>query len=287
MGQEADNAGGGMAFVHLALNSYGIEPFREFLDSYRAHPAGIDHELVVALKGFAREEDAASFVAELGDIPHRLMFVPDRGFDIGSYFHVAAAADAAHYCFCNSRTVIAADGYLAKLFAALAIDGVGAVSATASYQSLADHYLRATHRNRLLRPLWKLKGMLQRLNAFRFYPGFPNPHLRTNALMIARTTLERIRVREIRTKADAMHFESGWMSLSRQIQAMGLEVRLADARGRSLPVSDWEGADVFWQRDQADLLVSDNQTALYAAGSEERRRELRGFAWQRPRLLRG
>ena len=41
-----------LALVHLVRKANGPEPFREFLESYRAADAGADHDLVLLLKGF-------------------------------------------------------------------------------------------------------------------------------------------------------------------------------------------------------------------------------------------
>ncbi len=132
-----------IAVVHLALKSYGLEAFEAFVDSYRRHPAGIDHDLVVALKGFSGPADAATHYRLLEDFPFHPVFVPDHGLDIGTYFHIAGLLEADYFCFLNSRTLIMADDWLAKLAAAFADSGVGLAGATSSFQSLANFRLSA------------------------------------------------------------------------------------------------------------------------------------------------
>ena len=41
-----------IAVFHIVWQPFGLEVFRKFLASYRAHPAGQAHELVLLFKGF-------------------------------------------------------------------------------------------------------------------------------------------------------------------------------------------------------------------------------------------
>ncbi len=43
----------------------------------------------------------------------------------------------------------------------------------------------------------------------------------------------------------------------------------------------WADNHTFWQGDQEELLIADNQTRLYANGSIDRRRLLSAYAWGR------
>ena len=47
-----------LALVHLVRKANGPEPFRRFLESYRAVDAGAPHDLVLLLKGFASQQEA-------------------------------------------------------------------------------------------------------------------------------------------------------------------------------------------------------------------------------------
>ncbi len=44
-----------IAVIHLVRQANGLPAFRAFLDSYRRHPAGIAHQLVLLCKGFTDE----------------------------------------------------------------------------------------------------------------------------------------------------------------------------------------------------------------------------------------
>lgn len=271
-----------VAVVHLALESYGVTPFRAFVESYRRHPAGIDHELVIALKGFTDLDEASDFAREVDGLGADLVLVPDEGFDLGTYFHVARMRPRTAYLFTNSRTSIWADGYLANLSHALASPGVGLVGATGSLQSLASHYRWSRSRPGWPDWCWRLISEARSLLALRHYPPFPNPHLRSNAMLIRHDVLTRLAHPEFRTKADCMRFESGWTGITRQIEAMGLEVRLVESTGRSLAPHEWPTADVFWQGGQTALMIADNQTELYRQAGPPARAVLHDYAWTEP-----
>nr|MDQ3820351.1 hypothetical protein [Acidobacteriota bacterium] len=95
----------GICVVHLVREANGPEPFKAFLDSYRAHAAGVKHELLIVFKGFAGKRAGRQYRDLLDDIPHRSLFVPDEGFDIIPYFNAARASDYGHYLFLNSFSV--------------------------------------------------------------------------------------------------------------------------------------------------------------------------------------
>lgn len=276
------NAAPLVTIVHLALKSYGLAPFRSFVDSYRQQPAGTAHRLVIALKGFRDRNEAAPFLALLDGVEHTAVDVPDGGLDIGTYRHIAQTMSADIFLFFNSRTVIDAPNYARKLLTCINVPGVGAVAATGSWQSLASDRRLATHAHPFLRQVWKLKGRLHSFWWLSFFPPYPNPHLRTNGLMIRRDVLNGLRHPRIRNKMDAMRFESGWNSLSRQLVQAGLDVRVVDREGTCWGMAEWPAVDIFWAGRQARLMIKDNQTELYAAATSNERATLNRRAWMAP-----
>ena len=45
--------------------------------------SGVDHELVLAMKGFESLSEAEPYLEELADLHPRTLFFPDAGLDIG------------------------------------------------------------------------------------------------------------------------------------------------------------------------------------------------------------
>lgn len=274
-----DRSEGCTAVVYIAYAPYGIEPFARFVASYRRFPAGVAHELVIASKGFADAEEAADFRALVADLPHRAIDVPDGGFDLGTYRHIASATNYRRYCLLNSNCELRAADWLAKLSAALDHDGVIAAGATGSYQSLATDLLRMVGMRQTWQALAIAKRRLLHLRLSRSYPPFPNPHLRTNGFLIRRADFLKLRMAKLRSKHDATRFESGWDGMTRQLQAAGGTIVLVDAAGDHLPMVAWPRSATFWQDDQRALLIADNQTRRYDGADIAERTNLSHYAW--------
>lgn len=226
-------------------------------------------------KGFARD-DMCEYQELLADVPHLSMHVPDMGFDIGPYFAAVKAYDFHYFAFFNSFSLILADDWLAKLHAHASLHEAGAVGATGSWESIShipvDRYARRWWGRRLA-ARWRQMAME------RHFPPFPNPHLRSNAFMASREVLLQLEVPPMREKRDAHRFESGRRSLTRQILAMGRTVAVVGADGKAYAPETWAASATFRSASQDNLLVADNQTAVFAAAPAETRRQLARDAW--------
>ena len=97
--------------------------------------------------------------------------------------------------------------------------------------------------------------------------------------MIDSSTLARVRTYSLARKMDAYALEGGRHSLTRQVQAMGLRTLVVARDGSVYDHERWPLARTFWQGDQEQLLVADNQTRSYGDGGTDRRRLLSAFAW--------
>src|SRR4051794_16656181 len=75
-----------IAVVYLARHAEGADPVRRFIDSYRRHPAGVAHDLVIVWKGFPNNDPAGSEQKAVFDgSEHRSITMSDEGFDITAY----------------------------------------------------------------------------------------------------------------------------------------------------------------------------------------------------------
>lgn len=266
--------------VHLVRRSNGPEPFERFLDSYKRHPAGAPHELAIVFKGFYFGRGTEDYISLLRDMPYRKMYVWDFGFDIGSYMQAVRTLDYSYFCFLNSYSVILCEDWLRKMSAQLSRRNVGLVGATGSCESAYSVNLQAHESappgdplpGALIRPL-RLK-VLQAC-----FDPFPNCHIRTNAFIVSREVIRAVRARPILTKLDALRFESGKDSLSRQVMRMGLQILVVGKDGQAYERDDWFGSNTFRSGDQGNLLVADNQTVGYQQGDPETRSFLSRCAW--------
>ncbi len=104
--------------------------------------------------------------AEIFDgLPFEAIETDDLSFDLGAYADALRSVGEDHICFLNTNSEINAPFWLAKLLRNLDTPGVGMVGATGSFESL--HYIN------------------------RLFPAYPNPHLRTNAFAMRRSTPRR------------------------------------------------------------------------------------------------
>src|ERR1039457_755109 len=207
--------------VHLVRKCNGIEPVQRFLESYRLHPAGMQHDLLFILKGFDDEILPDVYRSLLDEYPHHVIWVEDHGFDIVPYTVAARMLEQRYLCFFNSFSIILGDDWLAKLYRQVIVPGVGIAGASGSWESIYTNCC-TEHREGPL-PLPKRLARIYDMRVRKkLFPPFPNPHLRTNGFIISRELLNSVSKRRIRTKLDAHRFESGRDGLSGSIRSMGL-----------------------------------------------------------------
>jgi len=300
-----------LGVVHLVRRANGIEPFTRFLDSYRRHPAAAEHELVLVFKGFAGDAAVESHLALASGLRARSLSVPDDGFDLGAYWRAARELPHRRLLFLNSFSVILADGWLESLAAALRDPSVGAVAASGSWGSQASHmryglglggpYARVfADRESTQRVFAELASRGDQEQAARGRAGrvagalhiattiarqtigfaqFPAPHLRTNGLLIERERWLEICRSAPRDKLAAHRMESGRRGFTARLRRDGLDVVVVGRDGRVHRSEQWPDSSTFWQGDQQNLLIGDNQTDSYRTGDALRRRVLSGYAW--------
>lgn len=129
-----------------------------FARSYILCPSGLEHSFYIIFKAFSSVADLVWARKVFSEISYSPIFLDDTGFDIGAYAKWALLISDSYICMLNSSTELLGQNWLRKLNVNLMLENVGLVGATASYESL--------------------RGL-----DFAF-PRFPNPHLRTNAIMI-------------------------------------------------------------------------------------------------------
>jgi hypothetical protein len=305
-----DGSAGGPCLVHLVRKVEGTGPLREFGQALRAHPPGTEYELVLAMKGFSSPQDALPHLRAVADLEPRVMFFPDRRFDLGVYFAAAARLRRDRYCFVNSNGRPLVDGWLAKLDAALSGPGVGQVGVTGSWASQHSWLtysmgLPSAYRE-LMPPVQVARRLLLDVELDRYgkarrslsesararlrtlvrvpeellaFDAFPTPHLRPNTFMISHAALSELCLFVVMSKMDTLALESGRRSITSQLRRLGLTSLVVDRDGAVYRPERWHRSRTLWQGQQEGLLVADNQTRHYADGDDARREILSTFAW--------
>ncbi len=305
-----ERAGSPPCVIHLVRAANGIGSLREFAAAMRAHPPGVEHELVLAMKGFGSMAEAAPYIAEVADLDPRIEFFPDVGLDLGLLFAAVARLRRGRYCFVNSHTRPAVAGWLGKLDAALALPGVGMAGATGSWLSshswltysmgLPSFYrgvlppigetrrllleidleqLRIERRSKLDALRTRLQLLSQLPEELLAFAPFPTPHLRNTMLMVGHETLRSLRLFAVRSKFDTYVLESGSLNMVGQLARMGRHALVVDSAGAVYEPSEWYRSGTYWQGGQERLLAIDNRTLSYERGDAARRRVLSALAW--------
>ncbi|HEY5260846.1 MAG TPA: hypothetical protein VIJ33_01910 [Solirubrobacteraceae bacterium] len=131
-----------IAVVHLVWGPLGPAPLRDFLASYRAHPAGTEHELVVLFNGVTPER-RPPLLAALEQVEHRVLELPEPVQDLVAYAQAVERLEHEHLCFLNSYSAILAPNWLAMLERALRQSRAGLVGATGSWASMSSLMLHS------------------------------------------------------------------------------------------------------------------------------------------------
>jgi hypothetical protein len=130
-----------IAVVYLARYAEGPGPVRSFIKTYREHPGGVDHDLVVVRKGFPSDDGHEQDRILRG---FEAIIIDDSGVDITAYAKAAKQLPHRYVVLFNTFTEIAADDWLAKLHRAIQIPGVGIAAAMGSHESLLSSWTEAS-----------------------------------------------------------------------------------------------------------------------------------------------
>jgi hypothetical protein len=284
----------------------------QFLAAYRRHEAGLEHRLAFILNGYRGPADPglAEATRVLESIERETVVLDSSALDLEAYRQAVERLEADRFCFLNSYSRPLADGWLARLSAALDIPAAGLVGATGSWGSIrsynrfmvglggayagvlpdrrttvgvlagvARRHVEAAppgDRSRNVRGVSFLLALADQAHGF---AAFPAQHIRTNGFMIDRTTWRDLRFSTLRRKNDALRLESGRDSITAQVERLGLNALVVGRDGRSFEPPDWFASRTFWQGSQENLLIADKQTDDYSEGDPLTRAVLSRYAW--------
>jgi hypothetical protein len=283
--------------VHLVRAQNGIAPLKNFLESYKLNPGGIAHDLLILFKGFESEGELQEYRSVLEPFEYKELHVADEGFDITAYFAVPRSFDYKYYCFLNSFSIILDAEWLLKMYQYISRDEVGLVGATGSYlgfqagdtsqwkllieEAIPKSKYPWLRKYWLGRLDWALRYVIKDVITwwkFRHF-AFPNFHLRSNAFMGRKETIQKIVCPKIESKMDTYKCESGKQSITRQVMKSGKTVLVIGKNGQAYEKESWWKSNTFWRGNQENLLISDNQTRAYGASELKQKIYYSHCAW--------
>lgn len=278
-----------IAVVYLFWMPYGDAHLKSFISSYLRHPAGCEHTLYILFNGAVNEAEIAGCKSWLNEsvIEYKALEIAG-GQDITAYFYAANVLSESLVLFLNTYSRFRQPGWLSLYQRTFAIHQKSAlVGATASWQSYVSTVFQ-TH------PLyWEgNKGWSYNYRKYKLFAKallywswlfsyFPNRHIRSNAFMVRREVFIRLFHGPLRTKLQAYQFESGRRGMTRQVQKMGYDVFVIDKLGNQFTLQECKDVDMFWTRQQVNLLITDNQTDKYDDAGESEKKKFYHLAWGR------
>jgi hypothetical protein len=300
-----------VVYVCRCQDRYSFEKFSRFVESYKKHPSGIEHHLIIIRKGFDEYEyEWAKWVLLLEGISFELRTYPDEHYVFGYHRLVMEDHPDQYILFCVASCEILVDNWLALFMRHARNNRI--LSHGGSFESMYSdvsnrikykwNHIRGKkicfsstskdycltrcpyYRNEttffssikcslkeLLRFLFGVRGKWEIFcSSNNFYP-FPNPSLRTSALMVPPQLLKSIYywpdVMSLSNKNQEFLFESGKYSLSIQALIAGYELLVVGADGKAYPMSEWRDSKTYRSFNQENLVIADHHTRCYEVAS--------------------
>lgn len=277
-----------ISVVYLSSLPYGIDYFKNFVDSYVAHNAGYIHDLIIAFSGSQKAdlEKKNAFLQYLQDknISNFTELKFEGGQDIEIYGEIASTITTDFVLFFNTYTQILKQDWL-KFYIENFDDSTGVIGASGSNQSYWSAVFQLNpifweRKKSISDNIKKYKLFLKAIFYWRFlFKPFPNPHLRTTAFMVRPQQFLQIKCKPITSKFKAYQFENGRNSMTNQVLKMKLHVKVIDNEGRPYLIENWKNSYTFWRGNQEKLLVLDNQSLRYSNADKTEKIDMQKLAW--------
>ncbi len=279
-----------IAIIFIAWFPYGLNPVRRFLESYKQYTSKSNSFcLYVILKDFPENANhiIEEYHKELNKLDKKWKTLNfNGGFDIDAYRYAATHIKCDYICFLNTNSVILTPNWIEKIISPMVNNPkIGAVGATGSYQSYVNtvfiqnkiYYDKTKNFKANFR---KYKLFLKSIFYYSLhFQLFPNAHIRTNAFAIRQNDFLNLTFKPILKKYDAYRFESGRNGISQQLIKSGFIICIADKDGNTYMVDEWHKSKIYWQENQEQLIIADNQTQIYAEASQKDKQIYNRLAW--------
>jgi hypothetical protein len=270
-----------IAVVYLARGlPGGLEAVRSFFTTYEANDPGITHSLRIVVKGWETVPGLDSVIKLADRLGAEVIRLQDDGFDFGAYFRAIPEVQEQWICLLNTNSRIRSRSWLNYLFQGASRADVGAAAATGSWESqFRNAYLAVASAGVPMVP----RSIGRTAYNWLHFPGFPNPHLRSNAIFTQTSLFKEFASSRIipRCKRDAHALESGRIGFSAFLRRRRLKQVVCGANGNIYYPAEWPTSATFRSLGQHNLLVADNQTLQYESQSSEVRHSLQLAAWGR------
>lgn len=271
--------------VYICYVPYGTDHLFRFIESYKQHHAGYDHELCIVFKGMENHAlDPFLWILAQSKVKYYPLHYAGPGLDISTYQYAARMRKTKYMMFMNSSCQILAHFWLRKYMKHMC-DNVGVLCTTVNIEShynsvYLHHKLWPEPARGFRHNFTKYKLFLKNFFYWQLlFPDYPNFHFRTNAFLMDRMLFLSLKTGDINTKFKAYLVESGRNSFTRQLIKRDLRIVLVNNKGQAFgpPVSHIP--NVYFKGEQEDLMIADNQTRLYDSATKKQRIEMSFKRW--------
>jgi hypothetical protein len=255
--------------------------FRRFVSSYKQHEAGASHDLYILVKGTGVEELIETITCEIPPRAH-IFWVPDNGYDLGSYT-IFAKYIALNYIFIlNQHSEIKVNNWLSFYTRVIEETSADAVGSTASFSSLCDPFIIPYREAGLLRFLFLVVKKIAASRFYKKFKSFPNPHVRTNALLVkTQTWLDYFQNKKFESKLECFIAESGKKSFYNYLKSKKQKLYIVRSDNKYTgDIAQWRTFIQFRNDFQTLLIISDNQTRNFDQMSAYRKRIASKETWR-------
>ena len=293
-----------VAVIYLAFGRQDYDGYtRRFFDSYKKHPAGIKHNLVVAAKSYENNQMGYASLIELSKQNNAVVIdLPDDGMEFAAFYRTAKQYDC-EYIFCfTSTSYILTDNWLNLFVSALeknpncrllAPNGswenpfpniLARILNYIKHNKIKNAALAGTDNSHSRIKKNNLGTLISKILQSVFYPlPFPNYHIRTSVFMINKALymsyIEKYGFPQ--TREDAYAIEHGYNNISKFVKRRGFDFAVVGSNAEVYKPAYWDKSKTFRTPDLSNLIISDKQIDLYEKASPQERKWMELKTWGR------
>lgn len=232
---------------------YGIEIVENFLNSYKSHSAGIEHNFVIIAKNWTNKALYNKLRGLAKEHHAKVIDLPDDGLDFGAYFRVSKILQNEYVFFLGSNIELVSDNWLLYHYRAFESDIlVKLAGPMGSYD----------------------KGIADA-------ESFPNYHIRTCSFMVNRKLfLEYISTQKFpKTKKDTWKLEHGKQSLTQFVLKRGHKAVVVNSDGEVFTPENWVLGKTYTYPYECKALMTDKWAKRYYKYSKNVKAVLEAIVW--------
>ena len=265
--------------IYLARGvDWGLNAAKTFIESYKKHPAGYPHHLIIAAKAWNTMPEEYQELKRLAEELNAIVIdLPDDGFEFTAYYRCALNLHSDFILCMTSSSVIQADNWLEKFAQKIndnkllkMIGTCGSWAPTPKYDMIEWSQLKKQYTKKDLKYyydkyLYKIKCLLQYIKYKNQFSNFPNYHIRTNAFIIDRNLyIEYFNQKhKPKTKMDCYCYESGKFSLTNYICSNNYKLGILGKDNILYNKKDWNKSRTFCAQDTSNIIIRDKYDTYF------------------------